>query len=378
MTQPTVGIVVSVNELNVSSAPTGAIQNLIDIYESNVKKIWIIGPSMTNIKNDIVELASVDQMLSSHGIINYVSYQINLGKKLRHLCSKIDVMFFHIGGNISPMAVLISRLFDSTPIVINTGSPSKLYKIRTTDTYLNSCIAKSINFLELLTYHESEGIIHLSDSTKNDIRLNSSPTKEFTANLNYIKSDVYETRTPVSKRNIDIIFVGRFAEVKGIKPLAEALNSFMSDKYPISVKLVGDGNLRDDIESRFSHEKLNTNIEFTGWINRDGVIKQLSDARIIIIPSHSEGLPKVLLEGMACGTIPIVTRVGGMTDVIEESKNGFFITDKSPSKIKQKLDSVLDRDDLDKISQNAQQFIIENYSFDQIKSNYMEILSKFS
>ena len=51
----------------------------------------------------------------------------------------------------------------------------------------------------------------------------------------------------------------------------------------------------------------------------------LNAADIFILPSHSEGLPNVVLEAMACGLPIIATRVGGIPEAVEDGKSGILV-----------------------------------------------------
>jgi glycosyltransferase involved in cell wall biosynthesis len=52
-------------------------------------------------------------------------------------------------------------------------------------------------------------------------------------------------------------------------------------------------------------------------------IMRQSDA--LVLPSYWEGMPTVVLEAMACGIPPIVTPVGGVTEIIQNGSNGFLV-----------------------------------------------------
>ena len=51
----------------------------------------------------------------------------------------------------------------------------------------------------------------------------------------------------------------------------------------------------------------------------------MQSAKVLLVPSWSEGLPITVLEALSSGTPVVATNVGGMKDIITNSKNGFLV-----------------------------------------------------
>ena len=127
----------------------------------------------------------------------------------------------------------------------------------------------------------------------------------------------------IENRRIDniynICFVGGLNENKGIKELISALELIDHNLYG-EINIVGDGYLKEELMSSTNNLK----IKFHGHLSKNNVISIYQKSDFIVLPSKSEGFPKVISEGMNYGCIPIVTEVSSIPQVIGD-KNGFLI-----------------------------------------------------
>ncbi len=105
-----------------------------------------------------------------------------------------------------------------------------------------------------------------------------------------------------------IVFAGRFAEMKGIPVLLEAIRILRAEGCTAPFTLIGDGPLRGEItRAAAGIEGLN----MPGWLDQAGVREAMAGARALCVPSiitaggESEGLPSVAVEAMGLG-VPVV------------------------------------------------------------------------
>jgi glycosyltransferase involved in cell wall biosynthesis len=129
--------------------------------------------------------------------------------------------------------------------------------------------------------------------------------------------------------------VGGLNENKGCLILLQALNEINLNHKSIALHIVGDGHLKTVLEELAS--KLEISVKFYGAIPKDEVTKIYEICHFIVLPSQSEGFPKVIGEGMNYGCVPIVSNVSCIGQYIEHSKNGFLIETISVSNVKECL-----------------------------------------
>src|SRR5690606_19633261 len=110
-----------------------------------------------------------------------------------------------------------------------------------------------------------------------------------------------------------------------------------------------------------------------GWISDDLQIF-LNELKILVIPSYSEGFPTIILEAMACGTPVLTTSVGGIVDIITDSKTGFILEKNSPDCIARCVINILTKAKIEYIIKNAQTLIFEKYTYENALYRWEMIL----
>ncbi len=167
-------------------------------------------------------------------------------------------------------------------------------------------------------------------------------------------------RDPIKKKKFTILFVGRLSEKKGVIYLIQALIELKSFVKHLDVLICGDGPLRQDLERFTEANQLNDMVEFKGFITDDEKIAYMELADVLVVPSivmdsgETEGLPVVILEGLAAGKAIIASNVSGASDVIQDGYNGFLVEQKKPDQIAEKIMFIMNNPEIrENIETNA-------------------------
>jgi glycosyltransferase involved in cell wall biosynthesis len=118
--------------------------------------------------------------------------------------------------------------------------------------------------------------------------------------------------------------VGRLSTEKGHRVLLEAASRLHRDRVDFRVVLVGDGDLRTEIEEQIASSDLGDHISIAGWQDAAGVRKALGESRALVLASFGEGLPVVIMEAMAMCRPIVSTDVGGISELVSEGETGWL------------------------------------------------------
>ncbi len=121
-----------------------------------------------------------------------------------------------------------------------------------------------------------------------------------------------------------ILFVGALIRRKGLDTLFKALAGINTADRP-TVVIVGAGPDQKALGSLASTLDIEESIRWLGERSHGELPDLYAVSDLFVLPSRSEGTPTVMLEAMASGTCAIVSRVGGVADVISHGRNGFLI-----------------------------------------------------
>lgn len=127
-----------------------------------------------------------------------------------------------------------------------------------------------------------------------------------------IYSECSERRTIVTVASLEQPY-------KGIDLLLKALAQSVREGLDLRAVIVGDGRLRRELEHLTSELRLTGRVEFAGAVPRGKPVRDyLDSADLFVLPSRTEGLPRVIIEAMARGLPCIATRVGGLKELLED------------------------------------------------------------
>lgn len=381
MNTSSIALVVVTERLGPENAAYSAVQNFIDVCDDEVDDITIIGPATIKINRDNVNQVPIQRRQSTgilSQLVDYIHYQFQIAYELQKRKNQYKAVFFHIGGSMLFIPLLFCKLSRLYSVIFITGSTKQSYYANHGRNRFIDTLARAITLVESVTCCLSDDIITLSDNMRSPWTPECISTNILSMNFNYIDCLEFEKKTKINDRDYDIIFLGRFESVKGVNNLIKSV-PLLVEKYPqIKIKLIGDGELRDHLEDVVAQQGVSEHISFTGWVDHEKIPDHLNEGRVLLMPSESEGVPKTILEAMACGTIPVATPVGGIPDIITDGKNGFLLPDTDPITIAEVVSFVLDQNDLEQISDQARCSIEENHSYEVTREKYRKILYKIA
>ena len=171
-----------------------------------------------------------------------------------------------------------------------------------------------------------------------------------------------------------IITVSRLVKKNGVEDLIKAMKD-------IEAKLIicGTGEDKTRLKSLVKNLEIKDKVLFLGNIDHKKIPQYLWLSDVFCRPSLSEGLGNVFLEAMVAGLPVVATSVGGIPDFLRDGETGWFCQVKNPKSIAEKIDYILDdknKEEVDKVVQNARQLIKEKYNWGLITKKMKEIFEK--
>ncbi|HVA31694.1 MAG TPA: glycosyltransferase family 4 protein [Gaiellaceae bacterium] len=156
----------------------------------------------------------------------------------------------------------------------------------------------------------------------------------------YVDADVFLTRLPAPlPATPRAVFVGVLERYKAVDTLVEAWPRVVSQVPGAILHLVGDGTLRDRV--RALTEQLPEQTVWSPKLDADAVAQAMDDAWLVCLPSRSEGLPRVALEGACRGRAIVGGNRAGIPDVVHDGENGLLVDPDDPAALAAALVRVL-------------------------------------
>ena len=151
--------------------------------------------------------------------------------------------------------------------------------------------------------------------------------------------------TSTDASGTQLAMVARFSSEKGHRVLLEAAARLQRDGLAFRIVLVGDGELRPEIEAQIEESGLGDHIQLAGWQDHTGVKEILSESRALVLASFGEGLPVVIMESLAMGRPVVSTDVGGIAELAIEGETGWLAPSGDPERLAEAMKLALEASD---------------------------------
>ncbi|MDZ7850718.1 MAG: glycosyltransferase family 4 protein [Halodesulfurarchaeum sp.] len=253
---------------------------------------------------------------------------------------------------------------------------------------------KSVNKSNFLNRIETESIIRrlrfghdgyfaVSESIANDLgeigvpkeRIfnikNAVNTNQFHPEGAPVNLDEYYRRQikPFVKNKFVLGYIGGLYPYKGLTDLASALERTDSD--PVVV-IAGDGPERDNLKKEFAGRAL-----FLGAVPYEQVPALYHQFDVFVLPSYTEGLPRVVLEAQAAGKAVVATRVGGIPEIVSDGETGRLIDPGQPENLAETLDHLASNEAKRRhLGDNGRAAIEDEFTWEKLYDRYERYLDR--
>ena len=163
----------------------------------------------------------------------------------------------------------------------------------------------------------SDRLVGVSQATVDDlVRLGVAPRERFRVVPLGLDLDRFLALEPAGERDGDVValYAGRLVPIKRVDLLLRALARARAAGAALRLVVLGDGELRPDLERLARELGVAGAVAFLGY--REDVLPHLAAADLAVLTSANEGTPVALIEAAAAARPLVGTRVGGVADVV--------------------------------------------------------------
>ena len=195
-------------------------------------------------------------------------------------------------------------------------------------------------------------------------------------NLSFLKKYekiIYEPHKPFR-----FVSVGRFHWVKGYQYSLSVIADLKKLNQEINYLIITNNRISEEILYQIDELSLKNVVEIVHPRSQDEVYKIMSESDCLILPSVQEGISNVVLESMALGLPVVSSDCGGMKEVINNGKNGFYFPARDLEALEKLLLKVMNLtyEEREKIINEGKEYIDQNFNPKLIKSEFHKFYKK--
>jgi glycosyltransferase involved in cell wall biosynthesis len=282
------------------------------------------------------------------------------------LSGEYDIVHFHL-----PYTAALGRL------VIRTLPPDRRPVTAYTEHSLWNKVAVLIKALNRITIGSDGALIAVSGAAYEALPralqrrarvvvhgVDRAPTASLVERRAEVRRDI-RAELDVPQGDLLVVTVANMRSEKGYDVLLETASLAGRRDLPVRFAAAGTGALEAELSARHRELALGDRFRFLG--HRRDAVELLTAADIVVLPSHQEGLPVVLMEATGVGATILATSVGGVTQMIEHGTNGIIVPPGRPDLMIEALETLCA--DADLRSRLGEQALAGSVEFDVARSS---------
>jgi glycosyltransferase involved in cell wall biosynthesis len=272
---------------------------------------------------------------SERGLLRHLAYLVEAAVLLHHMReAAVEHCHVHFGTNAAAVARLIRRL----------GGPPYSMTIHGPDE-LDAPIGFSLG----AKMEDAAFTVAITDYCGAQLRrwVDLSEWSKIKRVQCTVGDEWFDAACPISADAATLVCVGRLTAQKGQLLLLDAMAALARDGVQGRLVLVGDGEMRDVVETRIRDLNLGERVILAGWQDESQVREHLRNARALVLASFAEGLPVVIMEALAMARPVVATTITGIPELVRDGENGWLVTagnvDELAAAMREALEAPLDR-----------------------------------
>ena len=180
---------------------------------------------------------------------------------------------------------------------------------------------------------------------------------------------------PPSKDKFNILFIGSVTDRKKPHMIIEAIQRINDKSYHLSI--VGPApneKYFKELKDLIDKSDLQNQVSLTGPVDRESVKDYYSTSNLMILPSISEGLARVIFESQVAMCPVLVTDAPGMSDIVIDGQTGYVFESNNLDSLSLRIEYIKNNyDEASLVAKNAKGFILSNYSEDNFKFSFKKL-----
>ena len=180
---------------------------------------------------------------------------------------------------------------------------------------------------------------------------------------------------PFSKDKFNILFIGSVTDRKKPHMIIEAIQRINDKSYNLSI--VGPApneKYFKELKDLIDKSDLQNQVSLIGPVDRESVKDYYSTSNLMILPSISEGLARVIFESQVAMCPVLVTDAPGMSDIVIDGQTGYVFESNNLDSLSLKIEYIKNNyEEASLVAKNAKGFILSNYSEDNFKFSFKKL-----
>jgi glycosyltransferase involved in cell wall biosynthesis len=182
-------------------------------------------------------------------------------------------------------------------------------------------------------------------------------------------------KTYKNQKKKRILYVGRLDANKRVKDIINAFALIHKKYNDCELVIAGMGEILDELYGLCSELEIGDCTRFLQYVNHDELPSLYNKSDILILVSHSEGLPNVVLEAQAC-SLPVVGTDAGELPILLERNRGILLNSVSPRAIAEAVINLLENEKMRKeMGRRAREYVVGEHSFEAVKHKYIDMFN---
>lgn len=218
-------------------------------------------------------------------------------RSLQSRLTDYDVVHAHSHLYFSTNVAAVLRRVSDTPLVVtNHGLVSQTAPGIVQRVYLPT--------VGRFTFNSADRVLCYTETDRDRLQ-----NQKITAPISVVHNGIdCSTFRPIDSHSAkpQLLYVGRLKESKGVHRIIAAFEKLQHEHPELTLTIVGEGPMGKTLEDLCDESGIADRVEFRGEVPNEQLPEVYSESRVFVLPSDAEGLPRTVLESLACGT-PVVT-----------------------------------------------------------------------